>query len=137
MHPGSSAGGVSAARDMGSFMTCLSILDFRVLAAAAALLIFFRLRAASAALKKLSSYEGLTELFEERLAALRNSYLRASSVARIREDFGAPAKEIRSHAARLKDRAPEKFRRFLDDYAAVTTRTRDLNVSFVEKEKVE
>lgn len=137
MHPGSSAGGVSAARDMGSFMTFLYILAFLVLAAAAALLIFFRLRAASAALKKLSSYEGLTELFEERLAALRNSYLRASDVARIREDFGAPAKEIRSLAARLKDRAPEKFRRFLDDYAAVTTRTRDLNVSFVEKEKVE
>ncbi|MBR5623810.1 UvrD-helicase domain-containing protein [bacterium] len=108
-----------------------------LMVAACAFALILRLRHLKRRLEKLASFNELIERFEERYAALQGAYLRNSDVARVREDFSAAAKEIKSLVGGLDAKVSEKHRDFLDKYAALTARTRELNISFVEKEKEE
>lgn len=118
-------------------MNVVLVVCFALVVCAFALTWLWRFRSHERKLLKLASFRERIADFEKRYAALEGSYLRNSDVARIREDFSSAAGEIRSLLVGMKGEDAEKCRDFLEKYTAVTARTRELNVAFVEKEKKE
>ena len=97
----------------------------------------WRRSAVKKALRELGFYDEKIALFGERYAVLVNSYICNSEVLRLKEDFFETAKAVRDIIRKADSKGAEKYRDFLNKYAALTTRTKDLNINFVEKEKRE